>query len=117
MNGIVPAANSALAFVTYTGSGGILPYYVPPATGLGTLKTLTLANGATAASAPVSGVFSTDGLSFYAGTSSDDQVHILSISGATATETGVLTPKLPLYSGLTDTGINLLVQKPKKTQN
>jgi hypothetical protein len=117
INGVVPAANSALAFVTYAGSGGLLPYYVPPATGAGTLKFVALGNGATTASAPVSGVFSTDGLSFYVGTSSDDQVHILSLSGTTATETGVLTPKLPIYTGLTDVGVNLLVQKPKKTQN
>ncbi len=117
INGVVPAANSALAFVTYAGSSGVLPYYVPSTTGAGTLKSVTLGNGATTASAPVSGVFSTDGLTFYAGTSSDDQVHLFTISGTTVTESGVLTPKLPIYSGLADVGVNLLVQKPKKTLN
>ncbi len=113
INGVVPAANSALAFVTYTGKGGILPYYAPATS---TIKFLTLANGATANSAPVSGVFSTDGLTFYAGTSGDDQVHLFSVTGTTVSETSVLTPALPVYTGLPDAGINLLVQKPKKSQ-
>jgi hypothetical protein len=117
INSIVPAANSALAFVTYTGTSGKLPVYVPPTTGPGALTFLTLGNGATTASAPVSGVFSTDGLSFYAGTSSDDQVHIFTVNGTSATETSVLTPKLPLAPGVADLGINLLVQKPLKTRN
>jgi hypothetical protein len=117
INGVFPAANSAVSFVTYTGTSGLLPEYIPAATGAGTLKFLTLGNGATAASAPVSGAFSTDGLSFFTGTSGDDQLHIFTISGTTATESSVITPSLPLYTGQTDTGINLLAQKPKKTLN
>ena len=117
INGVFPAANSAVSFVTYTGTSGLLPQYIPAATGAGTLKLLTLGNGASAASAPVSGAFSTDGLSFFTGTSGDDQLHIFTISGTTATETSVIKPSLPLYSGQTDTGINLLAQKPKKTLN
>jgi hypothetical protein len=117
INGVIPAVNSALAFVTYTGTSGLLPEYIPATSGAGTLKFLTLGNGATAASAPVSGAFSTDGKSFFVGTSSDDQLHIFTISGTTATETSVITPSLPLYTGQTDTGINLLAQKPKKTLN
>ena len=116
IRGIVPAANSALAFVNYAGTGGVLPKYVPAANGPGTLTLVPIGNGATAASAPVSGVFSTDGLFFYAGTSGDDQVHIFSINGTAATESSVLTPKLPVANGATDTGVDLLVQKPKKTQ-
>jgi hypothetical protein len=113
INGIVPAANSSVAFVTYTGTSGLLPYYTPST---GTLSFLTLGNGATAASAPVSGVFSTDGLTFYAGTSGDDKVHLFSINGTAVTETGVIAPALPVFTGLPDAGVNLIAQKPKKTQ-
>ena len=128
--GVVPAANSSLAFVTYLGRSGVLPLYVPAASGPGTLSYLTLGNGATAASAPVSGVFSTDGLFFYVGTSGlgspqspatdtnavDNDVHIFSISGTSATETGILSPALPPATGTGAAPVNLLVQKPKKTQ-
>ena len=114
---VVPAANSAVAFVTYQGTSGLLPEYIPAANGPGTLNLLALGNGASTASAPVSGVFSTDGLTFYAGTSGDNQVHIFSINGTTATETGVLTPALPAISGNGTAPIDLIAQKPKKTLN
>lgn len=117
INGVLPAANSSLAFVTYTGSGQILPEYIPSASGAGTYVPLTLGNGATAASAPLSGVFSTDGTTFYAGTSGDNQVHVFTLSGTTATETSVITPALPLFTGTGTAQIDLLVQKPKKTLN
>ncbi len=115
ITGVVPATNSAVSFVTYAGSSGLLPVYKPSATGPGTLSFLTLGNGATAASAPVSGVFSTDNLSFYAGTSGDNQVHIFSLTGSTPTETGVLTPALPAASGSGTAPVNLLVQHVKKS--
>jgi hypothetical protein len=125
ITGVVPAQNSALAFVTYTGSGGLLPEYVPST---GTISNITLGNGATSASAPVAGVFSTDNLTFWAGTSSDNQVHTFSINGTTPTETGVIVPKLPCSVGdnLSPTPTctngtfvmpNLLSQHPKKTLN
>jgi hypothetical protein len=128
ITGVVPASNSKLAFVTYAApananGSGLLPLYLPkpsPATGAGTLSFLTLGNGATVASAPTVGVFSTDNLTFYVGTSSangnsvDNDVHIFSINGTTATESGILSPKLPLFNGGTGAApVNLLVQKPK----
>jgi trimeric autotransporter adhesin len=117
INNVVPAANSSVAFITYTGASGILPEYIPSASGAGTFVPLTLGNGATAASAPLSGVFSTDGTTFYAGTSGDNQVHVFTLSGTTATETTVITPALPLFTGTGTAQIDLLVQKPKKTLN
>jgi trimeric autotransporter adhesin len=122
ITGVVPASNSAAAFVTYTGASGLLPLYFPSATGNGTLQFLTLGNGATAASAPVAGVFSTDNFSFYVGTSSDNQVHIISLTyptggTPTATETPgtVLTPNLPALSGSGYATVNLIAQHPKKS--
>ena len=113
ITGVTPATNSGLSFITYTGTSGLLPYYVPAATGLGTLKYVPLGNGATAASAPVAGAFSTDNQTFYTGTSGDNQVHVIGISGSTATETGVITPKLPDANSNITTP-NLIALRPKK---
>lgn len=113
ITGVVPATNSGLTFITYIGTSGLLPYYIPAATGVGTLKYLTLGNGATAASAPVAGVFATDNQTFYAGTSGDNQVHLVGVSGGTATESGVINPKLPDLNNNPATP-NLIVQRPKR---
>jgi trimeric autotransporter adhesin len=113
IDGVVPASNSALAFVTYTGSSGLLPEYIPSA---GTVTYLQLANGATSATAPLAGVFSTDNLNFYVG-ASDGQVHLLTINGTTATERGVLQPNLPLATGSGNAPVNLVAQHPKKLQS
>jgi hypothetical protein len=125
ITGVFPSSNSGAAFITYTGStttgaSAHLPVYFPAATGVGTLSFVPLANGATAASAPVAGVFSTDDFSFYAGTEGDNQVHIISLTyptGAvpTAAETGVITPNLPNVNGATSSPVNLLAQHPKRS--
>jgi hypothetical protein len=134
ITGVFPSSNSTAAFVTYTlptgvtTGGGLLPLYLPPATGAGTIQLLTLGNGATAAAAPVSGVFSTDNFTFYAGTgaadgtSVDNDVHLITMtyptSGTpTATEaTGsTITPQLPLSTGTGYAPVNLIAQFPKKT--
>ena len=117
ITGVVPSSNSAAAFVTYTGLSGLLPVYFPSTTGAGTLKTIALSGGATA---PLAGVFSTDNFSFYVGTSGDNQVHIITLAyptGATptATESGVLTPQLPAYTGSGFVPVNMIVQRPKKS--
>ncbi|HEV2577551.1 MAG TPA: hypothetical protein VGU25_10105 [Acidobacteriaceae bacterium] len=113
IDGVVPASNSALAFVTYMGSSGLLPEYVPAT---GAVTYLQLGNGATTATAPLSGVFSTDNLNFYAG-ASDGQVHLISINGTTATETGVLQPALPNANGSGNAPVNLIAQHPKRLQS
>jgi hypothetical protein len=110
---VVPATNSALAFVTYTGSSGLLPEYVPAT---GAITYVKLGNGATTATAPLSGVFSTDNLTFYAG-GSDGQVHLISIQGTSASETGVLQPALPAATGSGNAPVNLIAQQPKKLQS
>jgi hypothetical protein len=112
--------------------------YFPPASGSGTVQLVTLGNGATAAAAPVSGVFSTDNFTFYVGTGAADgtsvnnAVHLITMtyptSGLpTATEApgSEITPQLPTCvttaSGAcstTSTGyapVNLVAQHPKKT--
>ena len=119
ITGVLPSSNSAAAFVTYTGSSvnplGVLPIYFPTA---GTLSAVALSGTATA---PVSGVWSDDNLTFYTGTSGDGKVHEISVtypsSGLpTATDTGTISPALPDANGNTVTP-NLLVQRPKKSTN
>ena len=112
ITGVDPASNSALAFVTYNGSSGLLPEYVPST---GAVSYLQLGNGATTATAPLAGVFSTDNLNFYVG-ASDGQVHLFTINGTTATERGVLKPALPLANGSGNAPVNLIAQHPKKVQ-
>ena len=131
---VEPSTNSAAAFVTYTlptgaaAGGGLLPLYLPPASGSGTVRILPLGNGATAAAAPLYGVFSTDNFTFYAGTgaadgtSANNDVHLFTMTypsgGApTATEApgSTITPQLPLATGTGYAPVNLLAQHPKKT--
>ena len=131
ITGVVPTRNSALSFVTYNGSSGILPMYVVPSSGTGTVTPVSLTGGA--ALAPVAGVFSTTDLNFYAGTTGDNLVHEITLtyptSGApTAVDSGTLTPNLPCattgtYGTPTPTCANsttpaipnLIVQRPKKS--
>ena len=130
ITGVVPTRNSALSFVTYNGSSGILPMYVVPSSGAGTVTSVPLSGTATA---PVAGVFDTFDGHFYAGTSGDNLVHTITLtyptSGApTAVDSGTLTPALPCSttgtfgtpfpacaSGATTAVPNLIAQKPKKS--
>ena len=128
ITGVFPSSNSFASFVGYTlpsgatTGGDLLPLYLPPLTssgtttvtntGQGTIQLLTLGNGATAASSPVSGVFSTDNYTFYAGTgscdgtSADNDVHLItmtyptspSTAAPTATEASgtTISPELPI---------------------
>jgi hypothetical protein len=115
ITGVVPSSDSSNVFVTYNGKGGKLPLYQPAATGPGTLSSVTLSTfGATAPVAPAAGVFSADNLTFYAGTTGDNLVHILTKGGSGFVDT--TTPIAPQLPGAT-AGIappNLLVQKPRK---
>jgi len=116
ITGIVPSSNSALAFVTYTGTSGLLPYYVVPAQGaFGTLNYVTLSSG----TAPLGGVFSTDNSTFYVGTSGDDLIHEITVTyptngPPTAVDSGTLAPQLPAASGTGFAPVNVILQRPKK---
>jgi hypothetical protein len=126
ITGVSPSSNSAAAFVTYTAPKGttpgstpaLLPFYAPSSTGPGKLQFVPLSGGS--AIAPIAGVFSTDDFSFYVGTSGDDLVHIISLTyptgtTPTATDSGTLSPGLPLYNGTGNAPVNLIVQRPKKS--
>ena len=96
---VVASPNSTLAFVTYQGSGAAgaakLPAYAIPTTGVnGSLTYVPLSGTSTA---PIAGVFSPDTLTFYASTSGDNLVHVISTS--TLKDTSTLAPGLPDASG------------------
>jgi hypothetical protein len=109
ITGVWPTSDSALAFVTYTGSGGVVPAYAPAASGPGTATYIKLSGTAVA---PLSGVVSADNTTFYVGTTGDNLVHL--INRSTLTDGSTLTPNLTNPTG-TAVPVDLLVQKPRKT--
>ena len=109
INGVVPTSDSSIAFVTYTGTGGVIPTYAPATSGQGTSANIKLSGTAVA---PVSGVFSSDNQTFYTGTSGDNLIHL--ITRATLKDSSTVAPKLPDPNGNIVTP-DLLVQRPRKT--
>jgi trimeric autotransporter adhesin len=134
ITGVIPASDSTIAFITYTGSGGVVPTYTPSASGPGTLGSISLTpttNGTP--TAPVAGVVSADNQTFYAGTSGDNVVHVITKTNnvyqdnimpqsSTPSPFAPIVPQLPCAPGASCTsGVgagtatpNLLVQKPRK---
>jgi hypothetical protein len=109
ITGVLPTSDSSVAFVTYTGSGGVLPAYAPTASGPGQTTYINLFGTATA---PIAGVLSADNTTLYVGTSGDNLVHL--INRATLKDSSTIAPKLVNPSGA-PVPVNLLVQKPRKT--
>jgi hypothetical protein len=115
ITGVLPTSDSTLAVVTYTGSGGVLPAYVPSPSGSGAISYIRLSGTATA---PIAGVISADNSTIYVGTQTDNLVHL--INRSTLSDSSTLAPNLTAAPGLTVTQgstvpVNLLVQKPRKT--
>ncbi len=103
VNEVVAATNSLEAFVTYGSNattppagGALLPVYKPSTTAgtLGTLSSVTLTGNALA---PVSGIFSPDNTIFFAGTTGDNQLHL--IDTTTLVDTKQIDPKLTDING------------------
>jgi hypothetical protein len=109
ITGVWPTSDSTLAFITYTGSGGVLPAYAPAANGPGQTTYIKLSGSATA---PIAGVVSADNSTFYAATSGDNLVHL--ITRGTLTDSSTLAPNLTTPTGAI-VPVNLMVQKPRKT--
>jgi trimeric autotransporter adhesin len=103
INEVVAATNSVEAFVTYASSatappsgGALLPVYKPSITpgSPGTLSSVTLTGKALA---PVAGIFSPDNTLFFAGTTGDNQLHV--IDTTTLLDTKQIDPKLTDING------------------
>jgi hypothetical protein len=101
--------------VTYTGTGGVVPAYTPQATGAGTLASIPLSTALGTPIAPVAGVVSADNQTFYAGTTGDNAVHLITkqTDGSYKDVTKPIAPLLPDANG-NIVAPNLLVQKPRK---
>ncbi len=113
LNGIVPASNSVLAFINYSvpatvTAAGSLPFYLPATKALGSI---TLSGGATA---PVAGAFSSDNKTFYTTTSGDNALHIIAVSGTTATDSSTIQVNLPSATGTGTVTPNLIAQRVKR---
>ena len=110
---VLPTSDSTFAFITYTGTGGVVPQYAP-ATGI--LSNITLqTTTAGAPVAPIAGVVSSDNQTFYVGTTGDNLVHRLTRGASGFTDT--LTPLIPGLPSFSGTGVavpNLIAQKPRK---
>lgn len=109
ITGVWPTTDSSVAFVTYTGSGGVLPAYSPAASGAGQTTYIKLSGAATA---PISGIESSDNATFYVGTSGDNLVHL--ITRSSLSDSSTIAPKLTDANGNL-VPVNMLAQKPRKT--
>jgi trimeric autotransporter adhesin len=103
VNQVIAATNSLETFVTYGSNattppagGALLPVY-QPSTVAGTLGKLTSIPLTGSALAPVSGIFSPDNTIFFAGTTGDNQLHL--IDTTTLVDTKQLNPKLTDING------------------
>ncbi len=118
INEVVAATNSLEAYVTYGSAatappagGALLPVYKPSTTAgaAGTLSSVTLSGKAIA---PVAGIFSPDNTLFFAGTTGDNQLHV--IDTTTLLDTKQLDPKLTDINGTPLPPVFLAV-KPRPT--
>ncbi|MEI9978053.1 MAG: hypothetical protein WDN23_03500 [Edaphobacter sp.] len=118
ITGVFPTSDSKIAFVTYTGTGGVVPSYTPQATGAGTLANIPLSTAVGTPIAPVAGVVSADNITFFAGTTGDNAVHLITrqTNGSYQDVTKPILPNLPDVNG-NIVAPNLLVQKPRKATN
>ncbi|MBB5343909.1 hypothetical protein [Tunturibacter empetritectus] len=116
ITGVFPTSDSKIAFVAYQGSGAVVPTYTPQPTGAGTLSSIPLSTALGTPIAPIVGVVSADNQTFYAGTTGDNAVHLITkqSDGTYKDTTTPLAPKLPDVNG-NIVAPNLLVQKPRKS--
>lgn len=118
ITGVLTTSNASYDFITYTGTGGVLPAYLPVASqpGVVTPGTLTEIPLSGSATAPVAGVISADNSTVYVGTSGDNLVHIISITGSSPlTDVQTIAPNLPtnIPNATGFVAPNLLAQKPR----
>jgi hypothetical protein len=118
ITGVFPTSDSKVSFVTYTGTGGVVPTYAPQVTGAGALTTIPLSTAIGTPVAPVVGVVSADNQTFFAGTTGDNAVHLITkqTDGSYKDVTTPIAPKLPDVNG-NIVAPNLLVEKPRKSTN
>lgn len=117
VTGVLPTSDSDYVFVTYYGTGGVVPEYSLATSTLSNVALQTFASNP-APVAPEAGVVSSDNQTFFVGTSGDNLVHLLTrgANGFSDT-TPPLIPNLPNFSGTGFATPNLLAQKPRKSHS
>ncbi|GGG70813.1 hypothetical protein [Edaphobacter dinghuensis] len=115
ITGVDPTSDSTVAFVTYTGTGGVVPYYTPGTGTIANIPLLQVTGNPSAPIAPVAGVVSADNFTFYVGTSGDNEVHLIDRTTLVDQPTKAIAPNLPPISGSGYAVPNLLVQRPRKS--
>jgi hypothetical protein len=115
ITGVDPTSDSTIAFVTYTGTGGVVPYYTPGTGTIANIPLLQVTGNPSAPVAPVTGVISADNFTFYVGTSGDNEVHLINRTTLTDDPTKAIAPNLPPATGSGSAVPNLLVQRPRKS--
>ena len=113
LNSVLATSDSAFSFVTYQGTGGVVPQY---AVGTGTLTNIPLqktSNGTPLDA--VSGAISADNNTLFIGSEGDNIVHRLTrgTNGFTDNLTPIV-PALPNINGNGNAAPNLLLQRPRK---
>jgi hypothetical protein len=115
ITGVDPTSDSTIAFVTYSGTGGVVPYYSPGTGTINNIPLLQVTGNPSAPVAPVAGVVSADDFTFYVGTSGDNEVHLIDRTTLTDDPTKAIAPNLPPITGSGSAVPNLLVQRPRKS--
>ena len=110
ITGVQAATDSSVAFITYTGSGGVLPFYTPNGNSAGTLGSVALSGSA---GAPIAGILSSDNNTFFVGTSGDGLVHLVTRGANGFADTSTLNPKIVDNNG-NPVPVDLLQQRPRK---
>ena len=113
VNSVLATSDSAYAFVTYTGTGGVVPQYNPATGALTNIPLQTTANGKPIDA--IAGAISADNNTLFIGSEGDNIVHRLA-RGATGF-TDSLTPIVPALPNASGSGVgrpDLIVQKPRK---
>jgi len=112
---VLPTSDSTYAFVTYQGTGGVVPQYVPSTKALTNITLQKTAAGQPIA--PLNGVVASDNQTVYVGTSGDNVVHRLTRTAAGFADT--LSPIVPLLPGVNGgtAAPDLIVQRPRKSNN
>ena len=116
ITGVLPTSDSTFAFLTYTGTGSVVPEYAPATQTITNIALQTTSAGAPIA--PVAGVVSSDNLTFYVGTTGDNLVHRLTRGASGFADTvAPLVPSLPAFTGTGFATPNLLAQKPRRANS
>ncbi len=110
ITGVDVASDSTYAFITYLGSGGVLPLYMPSGSAPGTLSSVALSGTATA---PIAGVLASDNNTFFVGTTGDNLIHLITRGTTGFTDSSTLNPQIVDNNG-NSVPVNLLQQRPRK---